>query len=160
MPSYLTHATLGVGVGVVIAGVSQDPLVVPVAIAASLFPDIDQPGSYASRRLIPVPGVIQGWLGRHFRGWPGVTRHRHAWHSLGAALAAGFAAALGGVLLLGVSMGWWLGLAAFGGWVSHIAADGMLGPRRRRTSRPRSLRRVPSAGARAERGRVALRRLW
>lgn len=144
MPSFRVHVAFGIGVGAVVAAVSQDPIAIPVAAIASLSPDVDVEGSYASRRvLVPI------WL---------FSRHRGAWHSLAAAMAAGFAAALGGVLLWGVMAGTALGVAAFGGWFSHIAADRLT--TRGRTYLRGRRRREPDVEARAVREPFGRRRRW
>lgn len=137
MPGWHVHVALGASVGVAVAGVTGDPLAIPIAAVAGLAPDIDHPQSYISHKLIPLPGFL-----RPKEDWgPGV-RHRGAWHHPLAALSASLIAGIVcfHFLVPMAIVAWTAGVATGLGWTSHIAADYVVskffphhgGPRRRR----------------------------
>ncbi len=116
-----SHVALGFATWVVLAPALHlqplDPLYLGLAVAGSLLPDIDHPGSWVGRRARPVSSALAAALG-----------HRGVTHSAIAVLAL--------VALLawaGYRRGTVSALAI--GYLSHLAAD-MLTPRGLRLAWP------------------------
>ncbi|GAA1610363.1 metal-dependent hydrolase [Kribbella sancticallisti] len=101
-----SHALSGWVAGLVVApfvGLNTVAEVVPFAVATAgyaLVPDLDHPGASASRVLGPITGFVSGAV-RAFSGLlyaitkgprdeDSTGRHRHASHTLAAAIALGF----------------------------------------------------------------------
>ena len=109
-----THALGGLAAGLAVAtlvgSVAQAPLIIMVAVLASLLPDIDHPRSTISRNL-GVPKVTYRFV-----------RHRGVVHSIEAALLMGVALATPAAYILaapGVIPGF------LAGYVSHLALDSL-----------------------------------
>lgn len=134
MPDWYTHLGIGAGLGTVIwLGSTQlgytEPIALPVAAVSALMPDIDIPGSYISRRVIPIPQ-------NRGQRWPGV-KHRGAWHYQVSALAAALIVGIVTYRLIGLDrFAQVAALATFVGWSSHVVAD-KLGTRMKRRRGPR-----------------------
>lgn len=122
-----SHALSGWCAGLAVApfvGLTSVAEVVPFAAATAgyaLLPDLDHPGASASRVLGPVTGFVSGAV-RAFSGLlyaitkgprdeDSTGRHRHASHTLAAAIALGFLTSS-----VGAAGGWRavLGVALFG----------------------------------------------
>jgi membrane-bound metal-dependent hydrolase YbcI (DUF457 family) len=144
-----SHALSGWCAGLAVAplvGLTSVAEVVPFAAATAgyaLLPDLDHPGAKASRLLGPITRIISGAV-RTFSGIlynvtkgprdeEGTGKHRHATHTVAAAVLLGFLAAMAGerggkwaVLAIAVTglvlaadvLGDWIVLAALGaaGW--------------------------------------------
>ena len=109
-----THAVAGACAAAAVLAALHPPLAahavgLAAGAAAALLPDVDEPGSTVSRKLIVVGPAVAGAL-----------RHRTATHSLAA--AAGAVLALRGIWP-GVPE-WLLGSVA-AGYVSHLVADAL-----------------------------------
>jgi membrane-bound metal-dependent hydrolase YbcI (DUF457 family) len=135
-----SHALSGWCAGLAMAplvGLTSVAQVVPFAAATAgyaLLPDLDHPGASASRVLGPITGIVSGAV-RAFSGLlysitkgprdeDSTGRHRHASHTLAAALLLGFLTSR-----LGAAGGWRavLGVALFGLILAaHVLGDWVL----------------------------------
>lgn len=118
MPDWRVHLGIGAATGSAVWLAFNEPLALPVAMTASLIPDIDQPGSYIARRVLPF--IRQ----RRYQKWKHV-RHRGAWHYQVTAYAAALTVGIVTYYFLPMMIRLDLALAvATGvGWSSHGIAD-------------------------------------
>lgn len=106
----ITHALLGLGVGVAVAAIAPADTVLRAATIAAggiggLLPDIDHPKAMISKYAIGIGGAVRL-----------VASHRGPTHTVL------FIAAVMGLLLL-IKAPEWIMAAAAGGLVSHLLAD-------------------------------------
>lgn len=103
---YKTHVIGGFAAGFLLTG---NPACGAVSAAAALLPDIDDPHSFIGRKLFPV-----SWAANRGCG------HRHAFHSLIAAVVFSAAALLAQIL---AHWPHWIAMSVFIGYVSHLVLD-------------------------------------
>jgi len=114
----VTHILLGAAAGVPVAALTNDPVLIGVAIFGALIPDLDASEATLKHWKLKLGEGKKGLTIKPFYLVSEFIRlflpHRGWLHSLWAALLVSLVATVGG---------WGFGLAIFAGYLSHLLAD-------------------------------------